>query len=128
MDQEFKVLYEKAKALTGEKVLNNNVSYAQVGVALLTEQGNIYTGISIIAHCGIGFCAEHSAIAEMLKNNEDRILKIVATDKDGACPPCGRCRELIKQVNIENMKTQIMISEDEVYTLEELLPHAWILK
>ena len=61
----------------------------------------------------------------MLKNDESRILKIVATDKNGAVPPCGRCRELIKQINIENLNTQIMISESEIYTLSELLPHIW---
>ena len=37
-----------------------------------------------------------------------KILKIVATGKNGATPPCGRCRELIKQINEANMKTQIM--------------------
>lgn len=62
----------------------------------------------------------------MLKNDESRILKIVATDKNGAISPCGRCRELIKQINDDNMKTQIMIGDNEIYTLDELLPHAWI--
>lgn len=54
----------------------------------MTDRGNIYTGICIVANCGIGFCAEHAAIAEMLKNNnnESRIMKIVATDKNGAIP------------------------------------------
>lgn len=125
MDKEFEILYKKARELTGVKHLNKSISYAHVGCALLTEKGNIYTGICIVAECGIGFCAEHAAIAEMLKNDESRILKIVATDKNGAVPPCGRCRELIKQINIENLNTQIMISESEIYTLSELLPHIW---
>lgn len=127
MDKDFEMLYKKAKDLTSEKKLNENVSYAHVGCALLTDKGNVYTGICIVAHCGIGFCAEHAAIIEMLKNDESRIIKIVATDKNGATPPCGRCRELIKQINENNMKTQIMISENEIYTLEELLPHPWTL-
>ena len=126
MDKDFEMLYKKAKDLTGEKKLNESVSYAHVGCALLTDKGNVYTGICIVAHCGIGFCAEHAAIIEMLKNDESRILKIVATDKSGATPPCGRCRELIKQINEANMKTQIMISDNEIYTLDELFPHAWI--
>jgi cytidine deaminase len=41
-------------------------------------------------------------------------------------PPCGRCRELIKQVNYENLKTEVMVSEDEIVTLGELLPHVWL--
>ena len=92
----------------------------------MTDKGNIYTGICIVANCGIGFCAEHAAIAEMLKKNESRILKIVATDKNGAVPPCGRCRELMKQVNYDNLKTKIMISNDKIVELDELLPHVWL--
>ena len=48
----------------------------------------------MVAACGIGFCAEHAAIIEMLKNDESRIVKIIETDKHGVTPACGRCREL----------------------------------
>ena len=126
MDKDFNVLYNKAKELTGKKELNKSISYAHVGCALLTDKGNIYTGVCIVADCGIGFCAEHAAIADMIKNNESRILKIVATDQNGPVPPCGRCRELIKQINIDNLNTQIMISNTEIYSLKELLPHTWM--
>ena len=126
MDKDFERLYKKAKRLMGKKILNKSIQYAQVGCALMTDKGNIYTGISIVAECGIGFCAEHAAIAEMLKHNESKIKKIVAVDKTGAVPPCGRCRELIKQVSYDNLKTKVMISDNEVVTLKELLPHYWI--
>lgn len=126
MDKDFTILYNKAKELTGKKELNKSISYAHVGSALLTDKGNVYTGVCIVADCGIGFCAEHAAIAEMIKNNESRILKIVATDQNGPVPPCGRCRELIKQLNIDNLNTQIMINNNEIYSLRELLPHTWM--
>ena len=126
MDNDFKILYKMAKELTGKKELNKSIQYAHVGCALMTDKGNIYTGICIVADCGIGFCAEHAAIAEMLKNNESKIIKIVTTDKNGAIPPCGRCREFIKQLSLDNLQTQVMISENEIYTLEKLLPHIWI--
>lgn len=125
-DKDFEILYNRAKELTGKKELNKSVQYAHVGCALMTDRGNIYTGICIVANCGIGFCAEHAAIAEMLKNNESRIMKIVATDKNGAIPPCGRCRELMKQINYDNLKTEIMISNNKICTLDELLPHVWL--
>ena len=126
MDRDFEILYNRARELTGKKELNKSVSYAHVGCALMTDKGNIYTGICIVANCGIGFCAEHAAIAEMLKNNESRIVKIVATDKNGVVPPCGRCRELMKQVNYENLKAKIMISNDKIVELSELLPYVWL--
>ena len=112
--------------MTGKKELNKSVQYAHVGCALMTDKGNIYTGICIVADCGIGFCAEHAAIADMLKNNESRITRIVATDKNGVVPPCGRCRELMKQINYDNLKTEIMISNNKIVTLNELLPHVWL--
>lgn len=62
----------------------------------------------------------------MLKNNESKILKIVATNKNGAIPPCGRCRELMKQVNIDNLNAEVMISENETITLDKLLPYVWL--
>ena len=126
MDKDFNKLFKKAKVLAEKKVLSKSVSYAHVGCALMTDKGNIYTGICIVADCGIGFCAEHAAIAEMIKNNESRITKIVATTQEGAVPPCGRCRELIKQINLENLNTQVMVSDTEIYTLKELLPHTWM--
>ena len=39
-----------------------------VSAALLTASGNIFTGICIDTHSSLGFCAEHAAIAEMLKH------------------------------------------------------------
>ena len=126
MDRDFENLYNRAKEITGKKELNESVRYAHVGCALMTDKGNIYTGISIVADCGMGFCAEHAAIAEMLKNDESKILKIVATNKNGAIPPCGRCRELMKQVNIDNLNAEVMISENETITLDKLLPYVWL--
>ena len=75
--------------------------------------------------CGMGFCAEHSAIAEMLKNRETQIEMIVATDEKSIRPPCGRCRELMFQVDRKNLNTKVYLSEEEYVTLEALLPQRW---
>ena len=40
--------------------------------------GNTYTGINVSLFCGIGFCAEHSARAEMVKNGETKSWSTVA--------------------------------------------------
>ena len=97
-----------------------------VGAALVTDQGNVYTGINISLICGIGFCAEHSAVAEMIKNGETRIRKIVATTAEGhVLPPCGRCREMIYQVDESNLDTVVIIGIGDKQPLRELLPHNW---
>ena len=64
----------------------------------------------------------------MLKHNETRILKLVAlSDSKTIYPPCGRCRELIRKINISNTDTQVLLDEfGTTKTLGELLPHMWL--
>lgn len=120
-------LIEHAKNVTGEFNLSKNSFRAgNVGAALLTSKGKIYTGICIDIACGIGFCAEHAAIAEMLKHRETEIEMIVAVSRKGILPPCGRCRELMHQINHKNINTKVIISADKIITLDELLPYRFL--
>ncbi len=68
-------------------------SAASVAAALVTEAGNLYTGVCFDLACGIGFCAEHAAVAAMLQARETVVARIVAVTADRVLPPCGRCRE-----------------------------------
>ena len=98
----------------------------EVSAALLTAAGNVYTGICIDAPCGVGFCAEPAAVAEMLKARESQIAVIVAVDDEGRIlPPCGRCRELLWQVDSRNASTRVLIAQGESVQLHQLLPHHW---
>ena len=125
-DVSAKKLIEEARKILGEYTLSSdNYSAGSVAAALLTSQGNIYTGINIDIACGIGFCAEHSAIAEMLKHRETEIEMIVAVNADSIRPPCGRCRELLFQVDAKNIHTKVYLSEEKYMTLNELLPNRW---
>jgi cytidine deaminase len=127
MDDMFKELIEKAKQVQGEFKLENKYSYAgSVGAAIKTQKGNMYTGICIDLPSGIGFCAEHSAVAEMLKNRETEIEAAVAVGDDKILPPCGRCREMMYQINRNNLDAKIIVDENTIVTLKELLPHTWI--
>lgn len=49
-----------------------------VACALLSESGRLFHGVCIDVGSGIGFCAEHAAIAAMVTAGERRISKIVA--------------------------------------------------
>jgi cytidine deaminase len=94
-----------------------------VAAALVTTAGHVYSGISIDTACSLGFCAEHSAVAEMLKSRESEIETIVAVKSVGRIlSPCGRCRELLWQVNANNAKTRVILGSRTVTTLAELLP------
>ncbi len=121
---EIKELIEEAKKINADFVLSNEYFRAgNVSAALITKKGNIYTGICIDIGCGIGFCAEHAAIAEMLKNRETEISMIVAVSSGSIYPPCGRCRELMYQINNDNIRTKVIIGENKTVTLDKLLPY-----
>ena len=120
-------LIKEAKKYLGEYQLSENwMSAGSVSAALITKKGNIYTGICIDLSCGIGFCAEHSAIAEMLKYKETEIEMIVAVSNDKILPPCGRCRELMLQIDRNNKYCNVIIDDNKIVTLEELLPYSWV--
>jgi cytidine deaminase len=89
-------LIAAAKAVCGAFSWGEHGSAGSVGAAILTAQGNIYTGICIELACGLGFCAEVAAVADMLRARERHVLAVVAVSHRGVLvAPCGRCRETI---------------------------------
>ncbi|MGI6207085.1 MAG: cytidine deaminase family protein [Anaerolineae bacterium] len=119
-------LIAAARSVQGDFTLGTDDFHAGgVGAALLTADGNVYTGICIDVACGIGFCAEHSAIAEMLKHRETQILAVVAVGDTKVLPPCGRCREFMMQVDRRNADADVIISEEQTVKLRDLLPYYW---
>lgn len=103
-----------------------NDTTGDVACALLSENGNLYYGVCIDVGSGIGFCAEHSAIAAMVTAGERRISQIVAVWGVNAItvlPPCGRCREFMYQIDERNLDANIIVSETKTVKLCDLLPH-----
>ncbi len=120
-------LIAEAARLVGEfGLLKPSIKAGDVGAALVTDRGTLYTGISLDMGCGIGFCAEHAAVAEMLKQRETCVRRIVAVDRQDVVAPCGRCRELLLQVDRRNMDCEVLLPGGRRRTLRELLPEAWL--
>jgi cytidine deaminase len=120
-------LIAEANKCVGEFELSRkSFSAGAVSAALITAEGNIYTGICVDLACGIGFCAEHSAVAEMLKSRETEIKAVVAVSESRILPPCGRCRELMVQVNAKNKDADVIVGPDKTIKLRELLPNGWL--
>ena len=120
-------LIAKAKAGLRPRNLSFDNSAGSVACALLSAGGNVYLGVCIDISSGIGFCAEHSAIAAMITAGENSIAKIVAVWEDGTVlPPCGRCRELMYQVDKTNLTTtEIILGANTTVKLKDLLPHPY---
>lgn len=124
----WKILYDRAKAVQCERNLSPWMEVGSVGAAVLTDRGNIYTGICIDTACGMGMCAERNAIANMLTNGEHRISKVVAVMPDGSSgTPCGVCREFMMQLGPESKDIEVLLSLDPLQTvrLGEQLPDWW---
>jgi len=119
-------LIERAKSVVNPRKIGDYL-VGDVGCALVTDRGNVYLGVCIDTGSGIGFCAEHSAIAAMVTAGEYRIKKIVAVWQDEKdiyiLSPCGRCREFIRQIDSGNVETEVILGRDQVLKLAELLPY-----
>ena len=119
-------LIDSAQAVLNPRRVGDRL-FGDVGSTLVTDKGNRYSGVCIDTGSGTGFCAEHSAIAAMVTAGEHRIAKIVAVWRDEAgalyvVPPCGRCREFIRQVDPANLVTEVVLSRRRTARLQELLP------
>lgn len=123
-------LIASAQAVLNPHRVNGRL-FGDVGASLVTDRGSCFSGVCIDTGSGTGFCAEHSAIAAMVTAGEYRIARIVAVWRDGdsvlhVVPPCGRCREFIRQVDDANLDTQVVLARDRSARLRELLPlHEW---
>ena len=90
---------------------------------IVSRSGKKYTGICLDFSSSLGFCAEHAAIAEMLKAHESEIALVVAVAENGnVLPPCGRCREMMWQLNDANADALIILAPARALPLRELLP------
>lgn len=119
-------LIEKAKSVLHWRQVSDECTAADVSAALITGKGSLYLGISLSAACGIGYCGETAAIAQMLTAGETRIARIVAVSGDGKImPPCGRCRELLYQIDRGNLETEILLEGGKSARLGDLLPERW---
>ncbi|MCB9806087.1 cytidine deaminase [Candidatus Nomurabacteria bacterium] len=123
-------LIEKASS-----VISNGKSgdsyWGGVGCALETLEGDVYTGVCLDTNSSMGFCAEHNAIGSILTDKkEPKIKSVVAVWKDEngdvyVIPPCGRCRELMIQLDPINEETDVCLDKDKLVKLKELLPYSY---
>ena len=121
-------LYIAARKVQYERKISPTIDAGAVCAALLTEKGNIYTGVCIDTACSLGMCAERNAIANMITNGESHIKKIAAVMPDGkAGMPCGACREFMMQLDECAGEIEILYDYETKGTvkLKALLPDWW---
>ena len=97
----------------------------QVGAALITKAGKIYTGCNVEnVSLGLTICAERSAIATAVaEGNKDFVAVAVLTAGKKPAIPCGTCRQVLAEFN-PSIKILAATIDGKVQELNlaELLP------
>lgn len=126
-DEQLKKLYDIAKAVAIPKKISKQLCSGGMGAAVLTKQGNIYTGVCIDTDCSLGMCAERNALSTMITNGEFEIDTVIAVSKDGkVCPPCGACREFMSQFNASDEIKIVVDDNQTAVLLKDLMPYPYL--
>lgn len=98
-----------------------------VGAALLTEAGRVFTGVNVEnAAYPSSMCAERSAVFSAVAAGE-RQFSAIAVATDNAGTPCGSCRQVLGEFNLE-MAVYLVDAAGKIQletSVEQLLPHAF---
>ncbi len=100
----------------------------RVGAALLTVEGQVFTGCNIEnASFGMTNCAERTAIFKAVSEGYNNFRAIaISTDTQDITSPCGACRQVLREFgeNIDVIMANV-VGQYEVYKVSELLPLAF---
>jgi cytidine deaminase len=100
----------------------------QVGAALLTAEGKVFTGVNVEnAAYPDSMCAERSAIFSAVSAGERDFQAIVVATRNGGTP-CGSCRQVLSEFGLD---IEVILVDEEgnilqQVTVRELLPGAFL--
>ena len=123
---------ERLMTLAKEAMLNAYAPYSGfwVGAALLCADGSIYTGCNIEnAAYGPTNCAERTAFFKAVSEGKRSFTAIAicggkAGEITDICPPCGVCRQVMREFCSDDFVIYLLGAGDSVekHTLSQLLP------
>jgi len=114
-----------AKAVKAAEVSYSPYSHYRVGAAILTADGEIFTGTNVEnVYIGCSICAERTAAVKAVSSGARRFLACaVANPADEECVPCGICRQFLAEFGKDQL---IIVKKGEdghiAMPLSELLP------
>ena len=127
MENKYKELYKTA-SLTKENAYAPYSNF-KVGAAILTEKGEVYTGVNIEnSSFGATICAERSAVCKAVTAGDLEFKAIAIASSGGEAWPCGICWQVLFEFN-EDMDVITGSNENhlEVVKLSELLKNGFKL-
>lgn len=122
-DIDWDMLREKAR----EASTRAYVPYSKypVGVAALTDTGNVVTGANVEnASYGLTLCAECALVSKLHTDGlGKRLVAFACVDGQGnVLQPCGRCRQLLYEFGGDGL---LIDGPEGTLTLADLLPWAF---
>jgi len=119
-------------ALNARKQSYSPYSHFQVGAALLSKNGKLYTGCNIEnAAYTPSNCAERTAFFKAVSEGVREFSSIAivggpqGADSLQLCAPCGVCRQVMMEF-CDPKSFEVILAKDpehyEVFTLEQILP------
>jgi cytidine deaminase len=101
-------------------------SHYQVGAALLTKSGQVFTGCNVEnAVYPLCTCAERAAVVKAVSEGEREFAAIVVATRNGGSP-CGSCRQVLREF-APHLRVLLADEAGHVrqYTLDQLLPDSF---
>ncbi len=105
--------------------------HGDVAAAVLSKNGKVYLGVCVDTPSW-GLCAERSALAPMITDDCYQIDTVVAVWRDPktknlhVLPPCGVCRQFMKDIDESNLSSRVILGKNDVLQLKDLIPrHEW---
>jgi cytidine deaminase len=126
LSEDFEALIEVAKAARLQSVAP--FSNFQVGAAVRTANGKVYTGCNVeSASYGLTVCAERVAIWKALSEGERQFTDLaVVADTETLTPPCGTCRQIIWEfARGATIVFANLSGKQETFHIADLLPRAF---
>lgn len=121
------LIAEASKVLNPQVIDKKHDGHAaNVACAVEAADGQVFTGVCIGGYLSI--CAEQTALANMLSKTGPVVRRLVAVWRDEsdelyALPPCGRCREFLRNIAQKNLEAEIILGKDHSLKLEALFPY-----
>jgi cytidine deaminase len=115
------------KAIAASKRAHSPYSKAQVGSAIVTEDGTIYTGCNVEnSSYGGTVCAERVAIWKAVSEGHKKIKSVYVYTHAG-WPPCGMCLQVMTEFATPELEITLgnEKGQETIKALREFLPLAF---
>jgi cytidine deaminase len=101
-------------------------SHYNVGAALLTASGQVFTGCNVEnAVYPMTLCAERTAMVKAVSEGQREFVAIAIATRNGGSP-CGACRQVMREFAPH---LRILLADDaghvRQFTLDQLLPESF---